>query len=396
MRRRRRRARIEAAFSGLAVALGAVVYLAGGAAAVAQDLAAEGVPPQIEVWVKIIEFQASKGVNTGLSAYFAKLPRRRPYGRVELSDNAIDNADLTFPTNLGSSITVFLDRIRIGEGDFEVILQALVDENRAFILSQPRIVVPIERNPKESEDDKIQGSQIKTTQNIPYENTQVVGNTPIQITAFKETGVSLSIQALDLIDDDGLPETQDDAYIRLNLQVEVTEEGQRIVVALDDQILDKDDQKISVPEFVTRTLTTEVWVRPGQILLLGGLYRNRETNSLSSMPWVAQSENLAIGVAERFIPRNFLFSPITSTIGNRSSTTSRRELVFILKARIWEPRFDLMDPFSFEDDSETRGSKSPSDMITEVLEGLSTLPQGIAGKDREEDSVDANLGGIQP
>jgi Flp pilus assembly secretin CpaC len=372
-----------------ALALG---VLSGGANSVAQDLATTEVPTQVEVWVKIIEFQASKGVETGLSTYFAKLPRARPFGRVELSGNAIDNADLTFPTNLGSSITVFLDRLRIGEGDFEFVLQALVDENRAFILSQPRIVVPINRNP----DEEALGSQVKTTQNIPYENTQVVGNTPIQITSFKETGVSLTIKALDLIDDDGDPNTRDDIYIRLNLQVAVTEEGQRIVVALDDLRSDEGDARISVPEFVTRTLKTEVWVRPEQTLILGGLYRNQESNSLSTLPWVAQGEDLAIGLAERFIPGNFLFSPVSSTIGNRASNKNRRELVFILKARIWEPRFSLMDTFSFEDDSETRGSKSPSDMITEVLEGLAELPQGLAGSDDEDDSIDANLGGIRP
>ncbi len=365
--------------------------LSGGTNTAAQDAAEAEVPTQVEVWVKIIEFQASKGVETGLSAYFAKLPRARPFGRVELSGNAIDNADLTFPTNLGSSITVFLDRLRIGEGDFEFVLQALVDENRAFILSQPRIVVPINRDPGE---DAV-GSQVKTTQDIPYENTQIVGNTPIQITSFKETGVSLTIMAKDLIDDDGDPNTRDDTYIRLNLEVNVTEEGQRIVVALDDLRSDEGDARISVPEFVTRTLKTEVWVRPEQTLILGGLYRNQESNSLSTLPWVAQTEDLAIGLAERFIPGNFLFSPISSTIGNRAANKNRRELVFILKARIWEPRFSLMDTFSFEDDSETRGSKSPTDMITEVLEGLAELPQGLAGTDDEDDSIDANLGGIR-
>jgi archaellum biogenesis ATPase FlaH len=139
-----------------------------------------------------------------------------------------------------------------------------------------------------------------------------------------------------------------------------------------------------------------VWVRPEQTLILGGLYRNQESNSLSTLPWVAQGEDLAIGLAERFIPGNFLFSPVSSTIGNRASNKNRRELVFILKARIWEPRFSLMDTFSFEDDSETRGSKSPADMITEVLEGLADLPQGLAGTSDQKDSIDANLGGIRP
>ena len=389
MRKKRKPARMNRVFFRLAITLAAALAgLSGGLGAFAQEATPEEVPIQVEVWVKIIEFQASKGVETGLSAYFAKLPRARPYGRVETSANAIDNADLTFPTSLGSAITVFLDRIRIGEGDFEFILQALVDENRAFILSQPRILVPI--------DPEGPGSSIKTTQDIPYENTQVVGNTPIQITSFKQTGVSMTIKALDLIDDDGDLKTPEDTYIRLNLQVTVAEEGQRIIVALDDLISNESRQQISVPEFVSRSLSTEVWVRPEQILLLGGLYLNRESHSLSTAPWLSQGEDLAIGLAERFIPGNFLFSPISSTIGNRAASTSRRELVFILKARIWSPLSRRYDSFSFEDDSETRGSKSEIDAIIEVFESFSELTQGIAGMAEEDDSIDAKLGGLEP
>ena len=37
-------------------------------------------PEQVMVTIKIIEFQMTKGVETGLSAYFTKVSRAQPFG----------------------------------------------------------------------------------------------------------------------------------------------------------------------------------------------------------------------------------------------------------------------------------------------------------------------------
>ena len=94
-------------------------------------------PKQVVVSVKIIEFQATKGVETGFSAYFKRTVKHLPFGEV----SSINTADLTFPTDTAAGLTVFLDKIMFHEGALEFVIQAFVDENKSFILSKPRAMV---------------------------------------------------------------------------------------------------------------------------------------------------------------------------------------------------------------------------------------------------------------
>ena len=302
-------------------------------AAVAEHTASDP-PKQVIVSVKIIEFQITKGVETGLSAYFLRTAKALPFGQV----SALNMADLTFPTSSAAGITVFLDRIGIREGQFEFILQALVDENRAFILSKPRAMVVVgETTP----------TIIQTTQQIPYENTVVVGSTAVQVTAFEDTGVTLEIMVPEIIDDDGDWTTRDDIYVRLDVKASVKEEGQRIVVALDDQLAGGNNfslarNAISVPEFISRRIDTHVWVRNGQVLMLGGLYRNSKTKSNSTLPWLTAGENTVIGAIDAITPGSINARPLTSTFGSRSRSEGRRELVFMIKSEIWRPAYTVV------------------------------------------------------
>jgi len=118
-------------------------------------------PQQVSVSVKIIEFQTQIGSETGLSGYFRQKADPRPYGRVSVGNPAITSGDLTFPTTQSPTITVFLDRMTSKWGDFEAVLQALVSQNRAFILSRPKALVPV---------GAATPTVIQTVQEIPYDN----------------------------------------------------------------------------------------------------------------------------------------------------------------------------------------------------------------------------------
>ncbi|GMV99470.1 MAG: hypothetical protein AMXMBFR84_06090 [Candidatus Hydrogenedentota bacterium] len=329
----------------------------------------EGTPQQVSVSVKVVEFQATKGVETGFSAYFARRNKTRPWGRVSSGNGAITTADLSFPMDAEAAITVFLDKIRMSEGDLEFVLQALANENKAFILSQPKQLVRVR---------SAMPSVIKTVQENPYEQPVVVGQTIIGTTAFRNTGVTLEVFAPDVIDDDLDWNTTEDTYVRLVLRASVNELGENLIIAVDDRIIGAD--QISAPSFVSRSIETEVWVRNGQVLILGGLYRNRKIKQGETVPWLAQAEDLAVGVAERLIPGNLIGSPLTSTIGARASEEQRRELVFFIKAEIWRPSFTVADEMGFDDDEkeEEKEGKRPTDVIGEVIEGVGQIPKGIA------------------
>lgn len=341
-------------------------------------------PQQVQVSVKVIEFQTSKNVETGLSAYFKQRTEPQPYGRAATGVGNITSADITFPNSTTSGITVFLDRLVTKYGDIEVVLQGLVDQGRAFILSQPTALVPV----APAADAK--PTVIKTAQQIPYEDKQMFVYTPVSVTAFKETGVSLTIQALALVDDDGNPNTQEDTYIRLNLVATVKEEGQRITVALDTNttssgVFSDSNNAILVPEFVSREIKTEVWVRHGQVLMLGGLYRNTNDKDLASLPWLAQGDRFMNGLIQRVVPFAVEPVPLSSSIGNNKLTDGRRELAFLIKANVPALIYDESTEVEQKENFITR----PTEVVTGILHGISQIPQGIAegvtGQNLDED-----------
>ena len=253
-------------------------------------------PKQVNVAVKIIEFQATNDLETGLSAYFKNRLEPRPYGHVVAGqESAVDSVALTFPNSNTTGLTVFLNNIANNWADVELVLQALVDQGKAFILSQPKVMVPVAAPVP---------AIIKTSQDVPYANTIVIGASAVQTTAFKPTGVAMTVSALEVIDDDGNPATTEDTYIKLKLTAEINEEGPRIAVALgmgtgSGNVLNQTTTAITVPEFVSRSVDTTVWVRNGQVLLMGGLYRNNKIGNLSTMPWLLRAHRLWLALDQK-------------------------------------------------------------------------------------------------
>lgn len=345
-------------------------------------------PQQVNVSVKVVEFQTVKSVETGFSAFFARRNKERLYGRVTSGNGAIRTADLTFPTSSGTrleGLTVFLDNISTNYGDIELVLQALVDENRAYILSRPKAMVMI--------GAERPGTVIKTVREIPYEDTTVVGATVVQATSFRDTGVALTLKVPKVTDDDGDWSTLDDTYINLDVQAEVKELGSRIVIALDDSLAG--GSQITAPVFITRSIITNVWVRNGQVLVLGGLYRNTKQKSLETIPWLTQAEDVAVGLAENVVPGNFIGAPLSATVGHRDTDEGRRELVFFIKSEIWRPSYLVADEHGFVDLEEDTGPKvSPTGLLTDILEGVSDIPQNLGEAitgGPTEDGIEAEL-----
>ncbi len=344
-----------------------------------------GAPEQVSVTMKVVEFQATKGVDTGLSAFYARRKEPKTYGRVSDGEGAISTADLTFPLDSEGAITVFLDRLRLSDGDMEFVLQGLVNENRAYILSRPKAMVRV-RNAVPT--------IIETVEENPYENPTVVGTTVVGVTDFRKTGVILQVGVPDVIDDDGDWTTVDDTFIKLQLLAEVKELGEDIVVAVDDRFAGAN--QVVAPTFVSRSMTTNVWVRHGQVLILGGLFRNRKTKSLDSVPGLTKAEDIAVGLVERVVPGNFIGSPVSSALGNRTTEEQRRELVFFIKCEAWRPAYTVVDESVFEDDEEARERMKPTDVIGDVIGGIAGIPEGIAegiaGQERD-DGIESELGG---
>ncbi len=341
---------------------------------------------QVNVSVKIIEFQTSKGMETGLSAYFRQRAEPRPYGQVASAKGIISAASLAYPARSTSGITLFLDRLSSYYGDFEVVLQALVDQNRAFILSQPKVMVPV---------GAAVPTEIQTTQDIPYEQTVVVGATAVQTTAFRPTGVVLKVSALQVVDESEDPNLLDNVFIQLQISAEIKEEGQRITVALDDSVASagntfvRASNAISVPEFISRSVETTVWVRHGQVLILGGLYRNTKNKNVATLPWLTQSENALNSMAGRLSPLSETPRIPLASLGNQARDEMRRELVFLVKADMWRKAYTVAEGFGFYDDVEEEEEEEE-----EIITPRPT-PRFIEGIIESLTDDDLDLGGGQ-
>jgi hypothetical protein len=354
-------------------------------------LAAAQEPKQVSVAVKIVEFQTMKGEETGFSAYFKQRMVPQPYGMAARGAGNLVNADITFPNTTTAGITVFLDRISNMYGNIEAVLQALVEQNRAFILSRPKALVPV---------GAAAPTIIQTTQEVPYENTVVVGATAVQTTSFRPTGVTLEVSAPEIADDDGNPETTEDVYIKLNLRAEVNEEGQRLTIALDDKVAVATNVKnaaITVPEFISRSVKTTVWVKNGQVLVLGGLYRNTKNKTLATLPWLLQGEDFVSGLVQRATPLPAPNVGLSSALGNRNRNEGRRELVFLIKADLWRPAYTVGAEELDSDNTQEKPKKklSPTGVISGVLGEIADIPRGIAEglkSDKSKDGVTSTLG----
>jgi hypothetical protein len=87
------------------------------------------------------------------------------------------------------------------------------------------------------------------------------------------------------------------------------------------------------------------------------------------------------------VPGDYLVAPVSSAVGNRATETQRRELVFFITTKAWSPVYTVADEHGFggfepEDLSERM---KPTDVITDVVEGITTIPkdiaEGIAGEE---------------
>ncbi len=341
------------------------------AAAAAASPPPQPKPKQVVVQAKIVEYTHQKGVETGLSAYFRKWQTHTDWwGVVHRSFQGIRSADITFPTSRPATFSVFLDRIHISEGDIEMVLQALERQNKASILSKPRLMVPV-GGPE---------SSIETTQQEPYEELQITANTSVPVTRYDKTGVTLKVKVIDILDLDGNWATTEDTFIRMHVSAEVTDLGRLLVVNIDPL---RGDQGIRAPELLTRKIDTQVWVRHGDVLMMGGQLTNVNSKMNTSPPWLSQAESMTTGLVERFVPGDFVGSPLSSTIGSHSTDDQRRELVFFIKAEVWKPVTTRKGEFTEFHQAKPGVLATPAELVNQLYERLRNLPQGVSGLGEE-------------
>lgn len=143
-------------------------------------------------------------------------------------------------------------------GDFErktqlqTSLKLLETEGKAQLLSNPRVVV---KNGLQA--NFTVGGEIP----VPYSNAQGVG------AEFKKFGVIL--QVLPYV----VPNKKDTVDVQIALEVSNPDYSKPVVV-----------QNTTIPSMITRQLTTEVEIKSGETIVIGGLKKSTKNVSINKVP----------------------------------------------------------------------------------------------------------------
>ncbi|NOZ64854.1 MAG: hypothetical protein GXO71_08070 [Caldiserica bacterium] len=238
-------------------------------------------PNQVMIEVKVVEVSTRSGKQIGVrwgydrerhtvnpiaSNYYSETgtPKARRGGGEEaaLYQGEFDFLNL----NWDKGVDLLFDRIKIGKTLLDARIQALIQEGKAKLLANPRIVT-------------INGKKatIISGQEIPFQTTKLVSTRTVLTTEFKTAGVTLNVT----------PNIQENDFILLDVEPEVSGIiGHEDVVFGNTSEGPDNTMVASLPVFSTRKVKTQVLVKNGGTLVIGGLYQNNLVKDVEKVPFL--------------------------------------------------------------------------------------------------------------
>ena len=190
-------------------------------------------------------------------------------------------------------------RIGIVQGDFSMFIRMLDEVADTTVLSNPKILA-LNRQP----------ARVLVGRRLGYLSTTATETSTTQTVQFLDTGTQLSFR----------PFISNDGMIRMELRPSVSQGFIR-------QSVDSNNIPISIPDEETQELTTNVVVRDGSTIVLGGLFK--ETTSLARRQVPVLGDIPIIGAPFRghddSIDRVEIIFLITPTIVNDNSLLAQGE-----------------------------------------------------------------------
>jgi type IV pilus assembly protein PilQ len=233
---------------------------------------------QVNIEAKIIETTLDKddklGINwtTQVTATGAARPMTFPFSKKSSGGTWFPNGDTSasagddigvFPASPGAAFPLALPKnFTLGTLDFtqlQAVLEVLKSKNNTKIISNPRITTL---------DNKEANIVVATTFSIPtYERNDSTGN--IEITGYeeKELGITLAVT----------PQVNPEGYIVVQLAPEVS-------AFLSWDTFSTSGGTIQAPRFSTRRASTQVMVKDGETIVIGGLIKENTTDSVIKVP----------------------------------------------------------------------------------------------------------------
>ena len=288
----------------------------------------DSIPRQVLIEVTLAEINLGDDLKFGVEWSF-KNTIKSDHGTLK-GKTGFNSANLS-PTDLTGFTFLGLDL----SGEVRAFLQLLASDSRLTILASPHLLA-LDRH-----DARIQiGDQIP----IVTSETNVTGTTDIQRTIqYRDTGIILNFK----------PQVNEGGLISMKISQEVSDFAVQ-------QALGQD-----LPVITTRNAQTNVVVHDGQTIVIGGLIRDRITNTREYIPVLGNipilgylfgynaettlRTELLLLVTPRVIRNQFEADSATSEFFQKLSTMNKDKIVKEV-VKVKKPKVD--DPIDIEDSND--------------------------------------------
>jgi general secretion pathway protein D len=241
----------------------------------------DNAPLQVQIETRILEVKLTGELDQGVQWYLGRLAGNSASTTVANtagSQGALGGGG----AGLGSTDSLFYSFVST---NLQVAIHALETNGRTQVLSAPSLVVMNNEN-----------AQIQVGDNIPISQTTVntaTSDTTLSSVEYLQTGVILNV----------VPRINPGGLVYMDIQQQVSD--------ADDTVTVNGNPRIS-----TRSVSTQVAAQSGQTVLLGGLIKQDNSESVSSVPYLGRVPGLG-----------WLF-------GNRSRSRDRTELLVLITPRV--------------------------------------------------------------
>ncbi|KTC21576.1 type II secretion system protein GspD [Pseudomonas marginalis ICMP 9505] len=242
-------------------------------------------PLQVQIETRILEVKLTGELDLGVQWYLGRLAGNSTSTTVANtsgSQGALGGGG----AGLGATDSLFYSFV---SSNLQVALHALETNGRTQVLSAPSLVVM-----------NNQPAQIQVGDNIPISQTTVntgLSNTTLSSVEYVQTGVILDV----------VPRINPGGLVYMDIQQQVSDAQAQTSTSSDTQ---------NNPRISTRSVSTQVAVQSGQTVLLGGLIKQDNAETVSAVPYLGRIPGL-----------QWLF-------GSTSKSKDRTELIVLITPRV--------------------------------------------------------------
>jgi general secretion pathway protein D len=243
----------------------------------------DNLPLQVQIETRILEVKLSGELDLGVQWYLGNLAGNSSSTTVA-NQSGSQGALGSGGAGLGAADALFYSFV---SNNLQVALHALETNGRTQVLSAPSLVVM-----------NNQQAQIQVGDNIPISQTTVNttnSDTTLSSVEYVQTGVILDV----------IPRINPGGLVYMDIRQQVSDADSSNVTATQ-----------SNPRISTRSVSTQIAVQSGQTVLLGGLIKQDNAETTSSVPGLSKIPGL-----------KWLF-------GNTSKSRDRTELIVLITPRV--------------------------------------------------------------